>query len=173
MMKTNIHAEVLQMELELREWQPGDVPVMTRIWNQVLDCGDAFPGDTPLSEAEMQQLLSAQTKAVCACVDTAVAGLFILHPNNIGRCSHVANASYAVDPAFRGHSIGKKLVKASLEIAKQCGFRGMQFNAVVVGNTVALSLYDQLGFQRIGTIPGGFRLKDGSYSDMLILYHPL
>jgi len=161
------------MELCYREPGEQDLEQITQIWNEVLEAGDAFPGEAPLSAREMRELLAQQTKTVCAYRDGQVAGLFVLHPNNIGRCSHVANASYAVDSRQKGLGIGKRLVELSLEAARDCGFRGIQFNAVVAGNAVALAIYNHLGFSRVGTIPGGFRLKDGRYSDMHILYRAL
>ena len=98
-------------------------------------------------------------------------GLYILHPNNIGRCAHISNASYAVDRATRGSGIGRKLVLHSLSQAAKSGFTGLQFNAVVCTNQAAIHLYEQLGFVRIGTIPGGYRYRDGSLKDIYIYYH--
>ena len=46
----------------------------------------------------------------------------------------------------------------------------MQFNAVVDSNKAALHLYESLGMQRIGTIPGGFRNGDGEDEDMHIFF---
>ena len=85
----------------------------------------------------------------------------------------MANASYVLDRAFRGRGLGRPLVERSLEEAAALGFRGMQFNAVVAGNTAALRIYRGLGFQTVGTIPGGFLLPDGTYSDMYVMYRPL
>jgi len=61
-------------------------------------------------------------------------GLYILHPNNVGRCGHISNASYAVKKGLRGYGIGKKLVLHSLDKAKELWFKIMQFNAVVKSN---------------------------------------
>lgn len=105
--------------------------------------------------------------------DDVLAGYYILHPNNIGRCSHVANASFILSKAMRGQHLGRPLVENCLQQAKACGFRGMQFNAVVASNLPALHIYQEVGFEKVGTIPGGFLLKDGSYSDMYILYRSL
>ena len=46
----------------------------------------------------------------------------------------------------------------------------MQFNAVVESNKSALHIYKSLGIKEVGMIPGVFMLKDGSYSNMYILY---
>lgn len=89
-----------------------------------------------------------------------VVGLYILHPNNVGRCGHISNASYAVRRDIRGEHIGEKLVLDCLRMAKEKGFRVMQFNAVVASNTHVLHLYERIGFTKLGVIPGGFRLPD-------------
>lgn len=102
-----------------------------------------------------------------------VVGLYILHPNNVGRCGHICNASYAVKKECRGKHIGEKLVLDCLEQAKNCGFRILQFNAVVATNTSALALYKKLGFTQLGIIPEGFLLKDGSYVDIIPHYKRL
>lgn len=100
-------------------------------------------------------------------------GLYILHPNNIGRVGHIANASYAVDRACRGEHIGELLVKDCLEQAKANGYRVLQFNAVVASNIHAFHLYQRLGFVDLGIIPGGFLNKDGVYEDIHVMYHNL
>ncbi len=102
-----------------------------------------------------------------------VVGLYILHPNNIGRCGHICNASYAVKRAIRGQHIGEKLVLDCLAKAKEKGFKVMQFNAVVATNTHALHLYKRIGFTQLGVIPGGFRMPDGHYEDIIPHYYVL
>ena len=99
-----------------------------------------------------------------------VVGLYILHPNNIGRCGHICNASYAVASEKRGLHIGEKLVKDCIAQAGRLGFQILQFNAVVATNTHARHLYERLGFRQLGTIPRGFRLKDGTYEDICPYY---
>lgn len=103
--------------------------------------------------------------------DEVVFGLYILHPNNVGRCGHVANASFAVSSDARGLGIGRALVTDALSMLAPCGFRGLQFNAVVDRNIVARRLYESLGFSHVGVIPAGFRMPDGVYEDIHIYYH--
>lgn len=100
-------------------------------------------------------------------VDKTLVGYYILHPNNIGRCSHVANASYVLDKTMRE----KHLVEHSIKTAKESNFRGTQFNAIVESNKSALHTYKSLEFKEVGMIPQGFRLKDGSYSNMYIVLY--
>ena len=97
-------------------------------------------------------------------------GLYILHPNNVGRCGHISNASYAVKTGCRGQHVGEALVRDCLVIGKQLGFRILQFNAVVATNAAAIHLYEKIGFTRLGTIKGGFELIDGTYEDIILFY---
>lgn len=60
-----------------------------------------------------------------------------------------------------------------MEQAKKLGFGILQFNAVVKTNLPALRLYKKLGFVQLGVIPGGFRMKDGTYEDIIPHYHIL
>ena len=69
--------------------------------------------------------------------------------------------------------IGEKLVKDCLIQGKEKGFRILQFNAVVATNVHARHLYERLGFKQLGTIPGGFRMKDGHYEDICPYYYEL
>jgi ribosomal protein S18 acetylase RimI-like enzyme len=160
------------MDVAVRAYRPEDLPEMVRIWNRVVEDGIAFPQENPLTVPEASAFFAAQSFAGVALGEGRLFGLYILHPNNVGRCGHIANCSYAVDGAARGLGIGEKLVLHSLETAREMGFRIMQFNAVVKTNLGALCLYEKLGFTRLGVIPGGFRMDDG-YEDIVPMYRIL
>jgi GNAT superfamily N-acetyltransferase len=146
---------------------------MVEVWNEVVREGVAFPQVEELDVKAGTDFFAEQTHCGVAVEDGRVAGLYILHPNNIGHCSHIANASYAVSSAERGNGYGRMLVEDSLWQARKHGFRLMQFNAVVATNTVARRLYESLGFVSLGVVPGGFRLDDGSYADICPYFHEL
>lgn len=152
--------------MNIRKYEPGDLPEMVRIWNEVVDEGNAFPQEEPLTEKTGAEFFAAQS--FCGvCEDGGkVCGLYILHPNNVGRCGHICNASYAVSREKRGLHIGEKLVLDCLSQAKAHGFGVLQFNAVVATNVHARHLYERLGFTQLGTIAKGFRLKSGEYEDI-------
>ena len=144
---------------------------MIRIWNEVVEEGIAFPQEDFLDDASGAAFFGEQTHCGVAESDGKVLGLYILHPNNVGRCGHIANASYAVSAESRGMHIGEALVRDCLAQAGQCGFRVLQFNAVVESNLSARHLYEKLGFQQLGVIPGGFRMKDGHYENICPYFH--
>ena len=157
----------------IREYHQSDLPEMIRIWNEVVEEGIAFPQEECLDLESGAAFFASQSYTGVAEVDGKIAGLYILHPNNIGRCGHICNASYAVSSACRGRHIGEQLVTDCLHMGKALGFRVLQFNAVVESNTHARHLYERLGFIQLGTIPGGFRMKDGRYENICPYYHEL
>lgn len=162
------------MEIEIRVYQDRDLPEMIRIWNEVVEEGIAFPQEETLDPASGRAFFAGQTySAVAVDRDGHIYGLYILHPNNVGRCGHICNASYAVSAESRGLHIGEKLVADSLIQGRTHGFGVLQFNAVVATNTHARHLYERLGFVQLGTIPRGFRRKDGHYEDICPYYHEL
>ena len=159
--------------MQVRGYRDDDLEAMTAIWNEVIEDGEAFPQEEILTVDTASELFSAQTHTAVAEEEGKVVGLYILHPNNVGRCGHIANTSYAVLSSCRGRHIGEQLVKDSLIKAKEKGFKLMQFNAVVESNIHARHLYERLGFQQIGMIPEGFRMKDGHFENIYLFYHVL
>lgn len=162
------------MEILVRAYCDSDIPAMVSIWNQVVEDGIAFPQEELLDEQSGRAFFASQTYCGAAVNESGeVVGLYILHPNNVGRCGHICNASYAVRKDLRGQHIGEKLVMDCLRQGRAHGFGVLQFNAVVATNIHARHLYERLDFVQLGVIPKGFRMKDGSYEDICPYYHSL
>ncbi len=162
----------MEENVTVRAYQEQDIPAMIRIWNEVVEEGIAFPQEEPLDKSSGISFFTGQS--YCGVAERKgsgeIVGLYILHPNNVGRCGHICNASYAVASADRGMHIGEKLVLDCIRQARQIGFRVLQFNAVVASNIHARHLYERIGFTQLGVIPGGFRMKDGRYEDICPYY---
>ncbi len=160
------------MAVIVEKFSEKDLERAVEIWNQVVEDGRAFPQTEKLSNKDGKAFFESQSYTGIAKLEETgeVIGLYILHPNNIGRCGHIANASYAVERNARGHHAGEALVKDCLIKGKELGFKILQFNAVVASNAAALALYKKLGFERLGTIPGGFLNIDGVYEDIILHY---
>lgn len=163
------------MTYSVRKYNESDLDDMIRIWNEVVEDGIAFPQEELLNKETGRAFFEEQTYCGVAQEEETgkIYGLYILHPNNIGRCGHICNASYAVSRDSRGMHIGEKLVKDCLVQGKIYGFTVLQFNAVVATNVHARHLYERLGFVQLGTIPRGFRMKDGHYEDICPYYREL
>lgn len=160
--------------MTVREYTRDDLSTMIAIWNEIVEDGIAFPQEECLDLNSGAEFFASQTyTGVAADNKGDICGLYILHPNNIGRCGHICNASYAVSSCCRGQHIGEKLVLDCIEQAKLHGFRILQFNAVVESNIHARHLYERLGFIQLGVIPHGFRMKDGHYENICPYYREL
>ena len=154
----------------IRRFCEDDLEEMIGIWNEIVEEGIAFPQEDILDSKSGKDFFSSQTYTGVAILNEKVVGLYILHPNNVGRCSHIANASYAVSNDMRGKHIGKNLVLDSIEMARKKGFLILQYNAVVESNHAARHLYEKLGFKQLGNIPKGFRTKDNSFENICPYY---
>lgn len=161
------------MKTIMRAYRTEDLVAMINIWNEVVEDGIAFPQEELLTLKAGEAFFAEQSYTGVAEVDGKVVGLYILHPNNAGRCGHICNASYAVSSSCRGLHIGEQLVIDCLKQGRKHGFRVLQFNAVVESNIHARHLYERLGFVQLGTIPGGFRMKDGHYENICPYYKVL
>lgn len=160
-----------QMEYIVDSWTNADIAQMRAVWNEVVEEANAFPQEETLDEEQAGEFFASQSHCgVVRNVSGDIQGLYILHPNNVGRCGHICNASYAVARARRGCGIGKLLVRDSLKVARRLGFKIMQFNAVVASNAAAHKLYRRLGFHELGCIKNGFRRKDGEMTDICLYW---
>ena len=104
----------------IRKYEKSDIKQMVMIWNEIVDDGTAFPQEELLDNNTGEQFFLSQSYCGVVIDDSgSIVGLYILHPNNVGRCSHICNASYAVSSSHRGHHIGEKLVKDWLKKQKK------------------------------------------------------
>lgn len=159
------------MNITVRKYEDRDIHEMITIWNEIVEEGVAFPQEDCLTVESGREFFASQSfTGVAEGEDGRIYGLYILHPNNIGRCGHISNASYAVASASRGMKVGEKLVRHCMMMGKELGFGILQFNAVVSTNERALRLYKKLGFTQLGVIPKGFRMKNGKYEDIIPHY---
>lgn len=163
------------MQIIVREFVNTDIESAIAIWNEVVKNGTVFPQIETLDERTGIKFFENQSYTGIAVEEerNAIVGLYILHPNNIGQCKYICNVNYVVKGNEEELCIGETLVKDCIEKAKELGFKILQFNAVVTANAPALYLYEKLGFTKLGAIPKGFLMKDGSYQDIIPHYRTL
>ena len=113
------------MAVRIREYEKNDAHEAVNIWNQVVGDGEAFPQTELLTAEAGDEFFREQSFTGIAYDEESgeITGLYILHPNNVGRCGHICNASYAVKKGMRGQHIGEKLVTHCMQKGKELGFR--------------------------------------------------
>jgi GNAT superfamily N-acetyltransferase len=145
-------------QTRIRRATAGDWQAIYPIFAEIVDAGEtyAYPEGLSSPDAEALWMEPPPGHVVVAADGDVVMGTAKMGPNRPGRGSHVATASFMVDPAHGGGGIGRALGKYALEWARDAGYAAMQFNAVVATNTVAVRLWSSLGFDLIGTVPEAF-----------------
>jgi len=160
--------------LLLRRATDADWPAIWLIFRAVIATGDTYTYDPDMAEADARRTWMGHGFATYVAErDGDIVGTYVLKPNQAALGAHVANAGYMVRPETFGSGIGFAMGQHSLGEARAAGYRAMQFNAVVSTNARAVALWRRLGFEVIGTVPEGFRHRDGGYVDLLIMYRRL
>lgn len=160
----------------IREATVEDWSAVWPFFQKIVAAGETFTYPVDLSEEQGRDgwLLPAPDRTVVAVDDAGtVLGTAKMNRNHLGNGSHIASASYMVDPARSGRGVGRALCAYSLEWARAAGFRAMQFNAVVETNLPAVHLYRSLGFEVLGTLPEGFRHPVHGYVGLHIMHRSL
>lgn len=148
-----------------------DLDAVWQMWKGIIAQKIYYPYDESYTREQIEAgWINLGNLIGVAEIEGKVAGAYIIKANQPGYGSHVANAAYMVDTAFRGKGIGRQLCAHSLEAAKAAGYRAMQFNLVVSTNAAAIRTWEAFGFKRIGTLPEGFYQEGLGYVDAYIYY---
>ncbi len=160
------------MSVLVREATDGDWAAVFPFFRSVVDAGRTYAYPLGLSSEEARPLWMERPpgRTVVAVDGDGVVGSARMGPNRPGRGSHVATASFLVDPAAQGRGVGRLLGGHVVAWARDAGYRGIQFNAVVETNAPAVSLWRSLGFVVVGTVPGAFDHPEHGYVGLHVMY---
>jgi GNAT superfamily N-acetyltransferase len=150
--------------VQIRVAADDDWPAIYPFFRAIVAAGEtyAYPEDLSSDEARALWMEPAPVHTVVAVDGDTVLGSAKMGPNRPGRGSHVATASFMVDPARQGRGVGRALGEYVVGWSRAERYRGIQFNAVVETNIGAVRLWQSLGFQIIGTVPAAFdHSRDG------------
>jgi GNAT superfamily N-acetyltransferase len=163
------------MAVEIREATDDDWDAIRPIFREIVAAGETYAYDPDLADDEARELWMVGPPGVTfvAVGDGRVVGSANAYANRPGPGSHVASASFMVDPDYAGRGTGRALGERVLEWAVEQGFMAMQFNAVVESNLAAVTLWRRLGFDIVGTVPRAFRLPDGTHVGLHVMYRRL
>ncbi|MGC7095499.1 N-acetyltransferase family protein [Amycolatopsis lurida] len=158
--------------MQIREFAEADWPQVWPIMREIVRKADtyAYDPDMTADEAHDSWIERPPARTVVAVEDGRVLGTARMGPNRKGPGAHVATASLMVDAEVRGKGVGTELCRYVLAWAREQGFAGMQFNAVVETNTSAVEIYRRLGFEIVGTVPGAFEHPELGRVGLHIMY---
>jgi L-amino acid N-acyltransferase YncA len=137
--------------------------------------GDTYALPADLTETAARAIWSEPGRRLYVARDEAgrVLGTYYLRANQAGGGAHVANAGYMTAPQARGRGVARAMCLHSLDEARALGFRAMQFNFVVSVNEAAVALWQALGFETVGVLPGAFAHPEQGYVDAYVMFRSL
>lgn len=159
--------------MHIREATAADWPAIWPFFHAIVAAGETYtyPRDMDEAAGRATWMLEPPGRTVVAVdEDGTVLGSAKMNPNHMGGASHIAGASFMVDPASGRRGVGRALGEHALEWAEAEGYRAMQFNAVVATNTGAVALWESLGFEIVGTLEEGFHHPVHGYVGLHIMY---
>jgi len=160
--------------MRIRLATEADRDAIWKIFHDVVAAGDTYALNPNISRKDaLAYWFAPGSHTYIAEADGRINGTYILRPNQAGGGSHVANAGFMVAASARGQGIGRTMAAHCLNEARQLGFRAMQFNYVISANTAAIRLWQDLGFEIAGTLPGAFRHPEKGYVDVYVMYRSL
>ncbi|TYP89599.1 GNAT family N-acetyltransferase [Blastococcus xanthinilyticus] len=158
--------------MQIREATEDDWPAIHPIFRAVVDAGEtyAYPAGLSMEAARPLWMEPSPGRTFVAVDGDRVLGSAKTGPNRPGRGSHVATASFMVDPAAQGRGAGRALGEHVVAAARADGYRAMQFNAVVETNTAAVALWRSLGFRVVGTVPEAFEHPEHGFVGLHVMH---
>ena len=166
--------------MEIREATAEDWPRIYPFWSAIVEAGETYAYPEGLSSAEAESLWMEKPPGLTVVAVGAgdrggdeVLGSAKMGPNRPGRGAHIATASFMVNPAAAGQGVGRALGNYMVDWARREGYHGIQFNAVVETNAVAMRLWQALGFEILGTVPEAFEHRTFGRVGLNILYKKL
>ena len=159
----------------IRPFADADWPELWAVLQPTFAAGDTYTYPVDISEAAARAVWVTQPAATFVAVDEkgTLLGTYFIKPNQGGGGAHVCNCGYVVAEAARGHGVAEQMCRHSQDQARSRGFCAMQFNFVVSTNAAAMRLWQRLGFEVVGTLPGAFAHPRLGFVDAHVLFKTL
>lgn len=159
------------MNVNIREATREDFDDIWPIFHEIVAAGDtyAYPRDTTKEQA-FKLWMDGPRKTFVLEQGGKTLGTYFIKTNQSGPGDHVCNCGYMVSSAARGHGLAAAMCEHSQKIARELGYKAMQFNFVVSSNEAAVRLWTRLGFAVVGTLPKAFHHPSKGYVDALVMY---
>ena len=160
--------------MQIRAATIADLPSIWRIIRPTIRAGETYAPDQDTPEAEaLAYWFGGDRETFVAAENGEIIGTYYMRPNQAGGGAHICNCGYMTSPSAMGRGVARAMCQHSLDYARERGYRGMQFNFVVSSNSRALALWQSLGFEIVGRLPGAFRHRTLGYIDALVMFQSL
>jgi ribosomal protein S18 acetylase RimI-like enzyme len=160
--------------MQIRLATPADHAAIWAILEPVIRAGETYALPRDMSKADaLAYWIAPDRETFVAERGAEILGTYYLRPNQAGGGAHIANCGYVTHSQAGGQGIARQMCAHSLAYARQRGYRAMQFNFVLASNLRAIALWQSLGFETLGRIPGAFQHPGLGLVDALIMFRSL
>jgi L-amino acid N-acyltransferase YncA len=157
--------------MNIREATKEDWDLVWPIFHEIVKAGDTYAYETNTTKDQAEEIWFNSPRKTYIFEDSEnILGTYYLKTNQVGPGSHVCNCGYMVSSLARGKGLATSMCEHSQKIAKELGFKAMQFNFVASSNEGAVRLWDKLGFKVVGQLPKAFNHPVKGYIDALVMY---
>jgi ribosomal protein S18 acetylase RimI-like enzyme len=161
--------------ITIQPCQRDDWSSVWKVIEPVFRAGETYAFSPAITEREAHKYWIEVPANTFVALDTnnTILGTYYIKPNQPDLGAHVCNCGYIVAEDARGQGVAALMCEHSQEEARRLGFRAMQFNLVVATNQSAVRLWQKLGFDIVGTLPGAFRHPTHGFVDAFVMYKQL
>lgn len=151
-----------------------DYNAIWSILEPTIRAGDTYTLPLDMSREDALRYWTSPEHEVFVADDNGrIAGTYFLCANRMGGGAHVANCGYVTAHDAFGRGIARAMCNHSLERARSRGFKAMQYNFVVSTNERAVKLWQSLGFEIVGRLPGAFKHPTRGFVDAFVMFMTL
>ena len=123
--------------------------------------------------ASLRKFIDARDRMMILCeVDKSLAGCLTFHYRDVYKTRHRGDLALSVYRRYWGLGIGSALLDAATQTARDMGLMQLELD-YVGGNDRAGKLYEKNGFTIMGIVPNAYRMRDGGFSDAIMMVKQL
>lgn len=157
--------------MNIREANRQDFEQIWPIFHEIAAAGETYAYPRDISKEQALTLWMDAPRVTYVCEEAGrILGTYYLKTNHAGPGDHVCNCGYMVSSQARGRGLATALCEHSQRVARELGYKAMQFNLVASTNEGAVRLWRKLGFATVGRLPGAFHHPSQGYVDALVMY---
>jgi L-amino acid N-acyltransferase YncA len=157
--------------MNIREATDKDLEAIWPIFHDIVKAGDTYAYRPDTSKQDAYKIWFVQPRKTFVFGEKGnVLGTYFIKTNQAGPGSHVCNCGYMVCSSARGRGLATAMCEHSQMVARDLGYKAMQFNFVASNNIVAVKLWQKLGFETVGNLPKAFNHPNAGLIDALVMY---
>ncbi len=157
--------------MNIREATDADFDQIWPIFHEIVAAGETYAYERNTIKEQAKSIwMDYPRKTFVFEENDIILGTYFIKTNQAGPGNHVCNYGYMVSSAARGLGLATQMCEHSQDIARDLGYKAMQFNFVAASNEGAVRLWHKLGFETVGRLPGAFNHSKQGYVDALVMY---